>query len=134
MRTSHKMRKLSLLSTIKLGIFIGMMTSCSSWGIIVQGGGGSYPEPGGSTTYESFESLGIPPGHLPPSGSCKVWYPHQPPGQQPPPSSCGEAFQNAPAGSLIISRHRDDPKVSTVNEVISQHPRNYKENIYVLKN
>lgn len=127
------MRKLTFLNTFKLVIVLGMMTSCSSWGIIVHGGGnGSYPESGGSTTYESFESLGIPTGHLPPPGSCKVWYPHQPPGQQPPHSSCGEAFHKAPAGSLIISRDKDDPKVITVNEVISQHPRNFRENIYVL--
>ena len=34
---------------------------------------------------------GIPPGHLPPQGLCRVWYDGVPPGQQPPPTSCYEA-------------------------------------------
>lgn len=34
---------------------------------------------------------GIPPGHLPPSGECRVWYDGRPPGHQPPPTSCREA-------------------------------------------
>lgn len=34
---------------------------------------------------------GIPPGHLPPSGACRVWYDGRPPGHQPAPTSCREA-------------------------------------------
>lgn len=41
----------------------------------------------------------IPPGHRPPPGSCRVWYPDRPPGQQPPPTSCGVAV---PAGAVLI--------------------------------
>jgi len=26
----------------------------------------------------------IPPGHMPPPGKCRIWYPNRPPGQQPP--------------------------------------------------
>ncbi len=36
-------------------------------------------------------SQGIPPGHLPPPGACRVWYDNVPPGRQPPPVRCGEA-------------------------------------------
>ena len=36
-------------------------------------------------------SRGVPPGHLPPPGECRVWYDHRPPGHQPPPTSCREA-------------------------------------------
>ena len=32
--------------------------------------------------------LGIPPGHLPPPGHCRIWVPGRPPGHQPPPDSC----------------------------------------------
>jgi hypothetical protein len=34
---------------------------------------------------------GIPPGHLPSPGECRVWYDGRPAGQQPPPTSCREA-------------------------------------------
>jgi hypothetical protein len=34
---------------------------------------------------------GIPPGHVPPAGMCRVWYDGVPPGQQPPPTSCSNA-------------------------------------------
>ena len=34
---------------------------------------------------------GIPPGHLPPDGLCRVWYDGVPPGHQPRPTSCDEA-------------------------------------------
>ena len=37
------------------------------------------------------ERQGIPPGHLPPPGECRVWYDGRPAGQQPPPTDCREA-------------------------------------------
>lgn len=30
----------------------------------------------------------IPPGHYPPPGHCRLWYPGRPPGHQPPPVPC----------------------------------------------
>ena len=38
---------------------------------------------------------GVPPGHLPPDGSCRVWYEGVPPGRQPPPTDCDEAERTA---------------------------------------
>ena len=32
---------------------------------------------------------GVPKGHYPPPGSCRIWYPNRSPGQQPPPADCG---------------------------------------------
>lgn len=34
---------------------------------------------------------GVPPGHLPPPGSCRVWYEGVPPGHQPPSTDCHRA-------------------------------------------
>ena len=36
-------------------------------------------------------SQGIPPGHLPPAGQCRVWYDGVPPGRQPAPTNCNQA-------------------------------------------
>jgi hypothetical protein len=36
-------------------------------------------------------SQGVPPGHLPPPGACRVWYDGRPAGHQPPSTSCREA-------------------------------------------
>ena len=30
----------------------------------------------------------VPPGHFPPKGYCRLWYPGRPPGHQPPPIAC----------------------------------------------
>ena len=37
------------------------------------------------------KSQGIPPGHMPPPGSCRVWYDGVPPGHQPRATNCREA-------------------------------------------
>ena len=34
---------------------------------------------------------GVPPGHLPPPGLCRVWYDGVPPGHQPAPTNCNDA-------------------------------------------
>ena len=33
----------------------------------------------------------IPPGHMPPPGSCRIWVDGTPPGHQPPPTDCRTA-------------------------------------------
>ncbi len=45
---------------------------------------------------------GIPPGHYPPPGECRVWYPGRPPGHQPPPRPCGELQGRVPRGAFIL--------------------------------
>lgn len=32
----------------------------------------------------------VPPGHYPPRGFCRLWYPGRPPGHQPPPMACSQ--------------------------------------------
>lgn len=53
---------------------------------------------------EKREPLGIPRGHLPPPGGCRVWFPGRPPGHQPPPVGCREAMATAPAGTWVLYR------------------------------
>lgn len=52
---------------------------------------------------------GVPPGHLPPAGQCRVWIDGVPPGRQPAPTDCATAERNRPAnGRVIYGSRRDD--------------------------
>ena len=44
----------------------------------------------------------VPPGHLPPPGQCRIWYPELPPGQQPPPGDCYDLQRRVPHDAYLI--------------------------------
>lgn len=48
----------------------------------------------------------VPPGHLPPAGKCRVWYPGRPPGHQPAPGDCRSLSYNVPRGAYLIGHDR----------------------------
>ena len=52
--------------------------------------------------------LGIPPGHLPPPGECRIWFPGRPPGHQPPPGHCSRLKRELPAGAWLLYRPEQD--------------------------
>ena len=57
-------------------------------------------EAGGYPPYPArFE---IPPGHRPPPGQCRIWFPDQPPGHQPPPGNCQELEYRVPSDAVLI--------------------------------
>ncbi|MNQ50951.1 hypothetical protein D3C85_649120 [compost metagenome] len=55
----------------------------------------------GGTVFEPYpeQHYEIPPGHMPPPGECRIWYPDRPAGQQPPPGGCGGWV---PPGAVMI--------------------------------
>lgn len=57
-------------------------------------------------------SQGIPPGHLPPPGECRVWFDDLPPGHQPPPTDCDTARREAArsGGRVIYGDDRGDDR------------------------
>lgn len=67
------------------------LAGCATTGVIAGSGPGPH-----------YGNLGIPPGHLPPPGSCRIWYPGEPPGQQPPPGDCYELSRRVPPGAWLI--------------------------------
>jgi hypothetical protein len=48
------------------------------------------------------EPVHIPPGHLPPPGECRIWYPDRPPGHQPPPGPCHQLQYQVPPGAVLV--------------------------------
>ena len=71
-------------------------------------------------------TLGVPPGHLPKAGECRIWIPGTPPGQQPKPKSrsCVAIGAVAPAGSWVIYRPSDNKKHVHVREVDARRAGN----------
>lgn len=67
-------------------------------------------------------TLGIPPGHLPHPGECRIWIPQVPPGRQRYERSraCRGIAQGAPAGSWIVYRPEQDTRHVHV-WVVDQH-------------
>lgn len=58
-----------------------------------------YEEP--APVYQS-QPVHIPPGHLPPPGQCRIWYPDRPPGHQPPSGSCRKLRHQVPPGAVLV--------------------------------
>jgi len=58
----------------------------------------------GSRGEATAHTLGIPPGHLPPPGSCRVWMPGEPPGHQPPSGDCSRLASRVPPGAWLLYR------------------------------
>ena len=54
--------------------------------------------------------LGIPPGHLPAPGQCRIWYPGRPPGRQPHPGNCIEVERHVRPGCWLVRRSLNDPE------------------------
>jgi hypothetical protein len=93
-------------------------TACTT----ISTGAPSQPAPAARRGPSTASTLGIPPGHLPAPGMCRVWMPGEPPGHQAKPRSCDRIERTAPAGSWIVSRPTRDKKVVHVRVVDQRRP------------
>lgn len=75
------------------------------------------PEPQVAAGPSTAATLGIPPGHLPPPGRCRIWIPGRPPGRQARPRACDGILRVAPAGAWILYRPDRDRRVVHVRYV-----------------
>ena len=69
-----------------------------------------------------YANLGLPDGHLPPPGECRIWYPARPAGQQPPPGKCGALSRQVPAGAWLMRRPDGQPQQVDVTVYDQQLP------------
>lgn len=51
--------------------------------------------------------LGVPKGHYPPPGECRLWHPNREPGHQPPPAKCDRLVGRVPYGAFILYNDKE---------------------------
>ncbi len=74
---------------------------------------------GPSENASTAARYGIPPGHLPPPGQCKVWMPGESPGHQKQKykaGSCRSVARYVPPGGWLVYRPSGDKKEVVVRE------------------
>ena len=70
--------------------------------------------PAHSVSRAEARAVDIPPGHMPPPGHCRIWYPGEPPGHQPPSGKCSELEPAAPSGAWVLYRPDGQKRVVRV--------------------
>lgn len=102
------MKLSSSVARLALVLFAASSMAVSLPGETFAGGKGQGKE-GPPSHAQSGKNLGIPPGHLPPAGECRIWYPGQPPGKQPPPGKCKSLKQKVPRGAWLLKTPGEKP-------------------------
>jgi hypothetical protein len=80
----------------------GLWSACFALLAVVVTGCTAYGGTVGEVARHPSQAAGIPPGHMPPPGECRIWYPDRPPGQQPPPGKCSELKHRVPPGATLV--------------------------------
>lgn len=103
-------------STIRAGAFalLALTAGCSKTTVVTPT---PQTQPSPSRGPSTAATLGIPPGHLPPPGSCRVWLQGIPPGHQTVSRICKGIESTAPAGSWILYRPTENKKLVYVRVV-----------------
>lgn len=107
----------------RMGIVVCLSLLClsaCSGRYVVSGSSAPSPEPP-HPVQGPVASLGIPPGHYPPQGQCRVWIPGRPPGQQARPVPC-DSLGDIPTGAWVLHRPRGDKKVVEVTAYDESRP------------
>lgn len=80
-----------------------LFTGCSQGYLLIEGERGDVAVEKQERRPDHRKGVGkVPPGHMPPPGSCRIWYPNTPPGHQPPPGDCYTLSRSVPPGAWLI--------------------------------
>jgi len=104
-------RRIAMLTAL-LGL-----AGCSTRTVVV-----TEPAPRERVAVGPAATLGIPPGHMPRPGECRIWLRGLPPGRQPRPKSrpCAGLATAAPAGSWILYRPATSTRLVHVR-IVDEH-------------
>ncbi|WP_372633922.1 hypothetical protein [Fodinibius sp.] len=91
---------LKMIMAFSMALFF---TGCSQGYLLIEGERGGIAVEKQERRSDHRKRVGkIPPGNMPPTGSCRIWYPNTPPGHQPPPGDCYTLSRNMPPGAWLI--------------------------------
>lgn len=71
-----------------------------------------------------YGPLGIPSGHLPPPGKCRIWIPGVPPGKQDKAGPCNILRTKVPRGAWLISTPKGKGKYKNKEVAVSVYDKN----------
>jgi hypothetical protein len=98
----------SALGGLAVGIvLLSMLCSCA---VVIRGENSGDRRSENQPPPKTYKALGIPPGHLPSPGYCRIWIPGRPPGHQPKPGNCAALERQVPKGAWLVYRDIDDPE------------------------
>ncbi|MBD3637263.1 MAG: hypothetical protein HUJ25_07930 [Crocinitomicaceae bacterium] len=114
--------------------FVLVFTSCDIINISTGSEGSGTKKSEGGENYESYKTLKIPYGHIPPAGKCKIWIPGKPPGRQAAPTSCSEAKRNVPANAWVINRKPGNNSLLEVHKCGNVPGKIVSKETYIIDN
>jgi hypothetical protein len=100
---------------------ISLIAFCSC-NVVIRNGGPISESSREPESRKELKPLGIPPGHLPPPGACRIWIPGTPPGHQSPSGNCAGLRERVPAGAWLLHRESDNPDEIEVSEYDEKRP------------
>ena len=108
---------------VLLLIAVVVMPGCAAFTFEARGTD-TVPEPAAEKRVwnSAPDPIGIPPGHFPPRGQCRVWHPGSPPGHQPALGSCSVVERGVGLGDWLLYRPTDEKEVVRVSVFDTRTP------------
>jgi hypothetical protein len=79
------------------------LAGCAAGGRVITGTDApAHPGKPPAASGAASSQVKVPPGHMPPKGKCRIWYPGRPPGHQGPIGECAALERRVPQGAVLV--------------------------------